>query len=171
MADVIPDSDYVEGLPLVTRCGTSIPNYRRRLARSPEQMRAARDNLLGQFPSNRVRSLSSAYNCVGMTFASRRCHIEARHLPLILSEDGYREVAEDDTQVGDVIVYYYQDDPSHVGLIVRKDGVVEEASWQLLVLSQWGSDGEYFHEPEAVPTLLGNTRKFFSETELCLQTQ
>ena len=99
-----------------------------------------------------ARSMSSLYNCMGMVFASRRTCIEPEHLPMILNDDEYRRVAnKGDLQRGDIVVYRDDDgEVSHVGIVADVTTDPAKATWDVLVLSQWGRHGEYFHLDEDV---------------------
>ena len=64
--------------------------------------------------------VSPIYNCHGMTFASRRTGIfELDSLKLIISDDGYEEVAQENTLPGDVAIYEEDGDIQHSGIVVE----------------------------------------------------
>ena len=151
-------------LPLVTKRGTHIPNEQR-----PESSRATMDarkeQVVNGNPERQVRSLSSTYNCMGMVFANRRTWVDPEHLPLILTDDGYRRVnAESDLQPGDVVVYRSESgEVSHVGIVSKVRTNLIEASREVQVLSQWGATGEYFHRVDDVSPSLGVPREYWTE--------
>jgi hypothetical protein len=92
--------------------------------------------------SIQLRSMASAYNCVGHVFGSRRTVIDIDHVQRILKDDGYYPVIEEKAAEGDVVLYYGRDGtPTHIGILWR----IDRAFGQKTVLSQWGRDGEFFH--------------------------
>jgi hypothetical protein len=95
------------------------------------------------------------YNCAGMVWASRRtCIHDPRMYELILKEDDYRLVRDDERpRLGDLIVYRQVDNDEilHVGMISRVTST-EGGGWTVLVLSKVGPNtGEAFHEPRRLP--------------------
>lgn len=158
--------DYITGpaIPLSTRKGTDIPNEQL----SPllqVKLQAAQDMHLKAHPDARARSLSSLYNCMGMVFASRRTCIQPEHLRMILEDDGLRRVSnKGDLQHGDIVVY--RDDEgevSHVGIVADVKADLANATWEVLVLSQWGRHGEYFHLDEDVHSRLGKPTEYWTD--------
>ena len=151
-------------LHLSTRTGREIPNEQRSPL-APARMDAARDIVLTNHASARVRSMSSVYNCMGMVFATRRTWVEPDHLEIILKDDGYRPVIDEtDLARGDVVVY--RDDQqtvTHVGVVAEIQTNIREATREVLVLSQWGRDGEYFHHVEDVSPLLGKPSEYWTD--------
>ena len=158
--------DYLAGamLPLATGMGREIPNERR-MALPPERMRAARDIMLASHSSAKSRSLSSAYNCMGMVFATRRTWVEPEHLRMILEDDGYQRVtSEGQLELGDVVLYQNEDgDIVHVGIVADVRTNLTDARKEVIVLSQWGRDGEYFHRVDDVHPLLGNPTEYWTD--------
>lgn len=141
------------GIPLVTRTGRHIPN-RRRHQISAEIMKYAVAIIKEICPEARLRSLDTTYNCVGLIFASRRTNVDTDELSWILSDDDYKEVSEDQVEVGDLIMYRpdHGQTANHVGIIVEIMPNIAAAQRNFRVLSQWGSNGEYLHEAADVPT-------------------
>lgn len=83
---------------------------------------------------------------------------------MILREDGYRQIDLSDVVEGDIVLY--QDaagEIAHIGVVYHKIADVMNASWNVTVLSQWGFDGEYFHEFRDVPQLLGRPTEYWTE--------
>lgn len=158
--------DYIIGpvLTLSTRKGRQIPNEQR-MPRPPLSMEAARDIVLTNHPSARVRSLSSMYNCVGMAFAARRTWVEPEQLDMILNDDDYRRVAhEEELTAGDIVIY--RDDQqtiTHVGVVIQVQINLPQATRDVLVLSQWGRDGEFFHSANDVNPLLGSPVEYWTD--------
>ena len=151
-------------LPLSTRKKTQIPNEQRS-PWPPVKMQAARDNVLANHSSARARSLSSVYNCMGMVFASRRTWVDPEHLPMILIDDEYQRVNNrGELQPGDVVVYRNdQGIITHVGIVAEVNPNLEEATWEVTVLSQWGASGEFFHLDDDVNPLLGNPTEYWTD--------
>lgn len=144
-----------------------IDNERPEEERSAESLRVARQIVNGISPTAKCRSLTAMYNCVGFVFACRRTDIDCPSmLDMILRDDGYRRIQEEEAVEGDVVVYRQNGTPNHVGIIydlkdmsLTGDGSRVE-HW---VLSQWGQDGEYLHKMREVPVLYGNTIEFWTE--------
>ena len=117
-------------------------------------MQAAIAIIAAVCPEAILRSLDSTYNCVGLIFASRRTNVETDELSWIMSDDGYKEVSEDQVVVGDLVVYRHDKGKpaNHVGIIVEIMPKIATAQRKYRILSQWGSNGEYLHEAAEVPT-------------------
>lgn len=102
---------------------------------------------------------SGAYNCHGMTFASRRTWIYSpasiRH---ILDDDAYREVTLSDVLPGDIVVYYSEtEDANHSAIVLEwRSGLV-----QPIVYSKWAHAGEFIHGLRDCPALYGPMTRFF----------
>jgi len=151
-------------IPLATRDGTYIPNVRT-TEQAPEFHQSAAEMFNHERGNAHLRSSTSLYNCVGHVFASRRTWVEIDHLALILQRDGYKRVSEQkELWIGDVIVYENADhEMTHVGVVVEKQPDVEHGGYKIYVLSKWGQNGEYFHQLDDVPPLLGKPATFWSE--------
>ena len=157
------EADDPNRLPLTTKRKSPIPNTRRR-PQPPALMAAAvRLHIEGREGTRKLRSASSEYNCVGMLFSSRRAWIDTEHLRFILEEDDYKRIEPAAVQRGDVILYADGTGTTHVGLVWRHMPDVQNARWVTEVLSQWGSDGEYFHDAHDVPHFLGTPREFWTD--------
>jgi len=149
---------------LATRKGNYIENARKE-ERAPDAMRSAYEMFKKQHSSIEARSLSASYNCMGMVFASRRTNIDVeRAIKLILKDDEYVQVVEiKNVQKGDIVVYYKDERPTHVGVVVNIEKIVGNASWDITILSQWGNDGEYFHNVSDVPVLYGTKIEYWTD--------
>jgi hypothetical protein len=163
--------DYVIGLggaadpqrlELMTKKRSLIPNALRQ-PRPPAAMREAKAMYLTD--ERQLRSLSSEYNCMGLVFASRRTCIDVGIVDWILREDDYKLVSIDKVRRGDLLVYRNADGPSHVAIVWTHDPDVARAEWRTTVLSQWGADGEYFHDAHDVPLLLGAPDRFWTDRQ------
>jgi len=89
-----------------------------------------------------------AYNCHGLTFASRRtCIHEPSDVREILKQDGYKRVTDEKSvMAGDVIIYLSNGDIEHSGVVLMLDGFVP------LILSKWGQTGpEVVHRANDCP--------------------
>lgn len=96
-----------------------------------------------------------SYNCVGLIFASRRVFVHTNQITNILQDDGYKEVKDDRVRVGDIAIWRNEPlaEPEHVGIVVH---VEEQNSIPLpYILSKWGSQGEFLHPPQLVPSCCG----------------
>jgi hypothetical protein len=153
-------------IKLATRCGTFIPNERRR-ERPPDALRAAKEMWTEKYPNIRVRSLSAVYNCVGLVFGSRRTCIDPDQLELILREDGYRRLpGEHEVEVGDLVLYRVGNKYEHIAVVVHKKQNFINACFEITVISQWGSEGEYIHLIRDVPPALGTPQEFWTDRRL-----
>jgi hypothetical protein len=169
MAEIIIDQGSVRDrntIELATSQGRRIPNARR-----PESLATVlaegKKMVLDNHPSARLRSLTARCNCIGMAFANRRTWIEPTHVPMILDDDGYREVSVKDVMPGDIVVYLDKDrEISHVAVVVSHEPDLANYTWKTTVLSQWGADGEYLHDHLDVNPLLGKPDKFYSERRI-----
>lgn len=152
-------------IPLATRKGRTIPNERR-MERHPSAMQAARNIVLQSHPSARPRSLTAVYNCMGMVFANRRTCVEPEYLQTILEDDEYHRLpGRGQVELRDVVVY--RDDQGivgHVGLVARViPNLRQGGTSEIVVLSQWGADGEYFHSVNDVSPYLGAPTEYWSD--------
>jgi hypothetical protein len=143
-------------IPLATSNRRRIPNEQR-MQRDPSSMAAARDMHLSAHPLWRVRSLRSTYNCMGLVFASRRTWIDPEHFNMIVGDDGYVERSNRNEAVaGDHAVYRNSTNGNviHVGCIVEVRPDLKRARSELIVISQFGANGEYIHEADDLPGAL-----------------
>ena len=151
-------------IPLATKRGTEIPNERR-WESHPDALRVSYELFRRERPAVILRSLTATYNCMGLVFASRRTWVDTEFLGMISQEDGYRVVMRhQDLAPGDILVY--RDERGrvvHVGVVLEIVPDLLQARRRLKVLSKWGRDGEYIHDPEDVPGLLGTPNEFLSE--------
>lgn len=158
--------NYLVGgqLPLATRKGRQIPNDRR-VEQHPDRLRAAKEIVLRNHLSARVRSLTGVYNCMGMIFAARRTYIEPDELPMILEDDDYRRLGPQDEVIkGDMVVYKDTGGyVSHVGLVADAQRDLREGTTDITVLSQWGQDGEYFHHIDDINPFLGTATEYWTD--------
>jgi hypothetical protein len=155
----------IRHLPLATKKRWRIPNEQRD-ERAPASMKESERMWRGKFPSIVTRSLSGTYNCAGLIFAARRTFIDAEDVERILQDDGYARLKDSSEVVcGDLIVYRKEADGpvEHVGLILKPAMRGPLGSTPLVVLSQWGGDGEYMHAEDVVPEAYGSVRQYYSE--------
>ena len=85
-------------------------------------------------------------------------------MPFGWTVDEYRKLSPGEVpEVGDVVVYKDQrGNVSHVRLIAQViPGARQEPEFR--VLSQWGQDGEYFHNINDVNPLLGSANEFWTD--------
>jgi hypothetical protein len=95
------------------------------------------------------RPPTSGYNCFGQTFALRRTAIyETKYIELILLEDGFGEIKnDDDAQVGDVVLYSDEHGYDHAARIIRHEPLLAFSEKTVaVVLSKFDDvSGEYEH--------------------------
>lgn len=66
--------------------------------------------------------------------------------------------------VGDVVVYRDEGGAVvHVGVVSQVQTDLREGTRGILVLSQWGADGEYFHRIDDVNPLLGKPVEYWTD--------
>jgi hypothetical protein len=146
---------------LQTRSGRNIPNEQRMPLLGPNSMRMEEQACKDMVPGIVTQSLCNLYNCAGMVFANRRTTVDdLAFLYTILSDDHYRQIAQNETVPGDVVIYRGNDDEiTHVGLIHWPD--LTNATF--IVRSQWGNNGEYLHDLDRVPWVYGRAAEFWTE--------
>jgi hypothetical protein len=89
---------------------------------------------------------------MGLVFASRRTGIDPDQFNLIAVDDGYRKLpVVGDAIPGDLAVYLVGEEVRHVGLVLSVTANVATASHDIVVLSQFGRDGEYIHALDDLP--------------------
>ena len=163
-------------IKLTTKKGNYIPNVQLPSQQVPEMIKAKMEmhESFAKQTQAQLRSIDSAYNCVGLVFASRRTHIEPELVWWILQEDGYKKIKKQDTAVDDLVIYYtlnrevalLNKEVTHIGRLIDKvwDESAKELKWR--VLSKWGKDGEYLHKIKDVPLHLPyDGLEFWSEKE------
>lgn len=79
---------------------------------------------------------------------------------MILRDDEYRRITLSDCQAGDVVIYRNEEkDIVHVGIIVETRPLDADAC----VLSQWGNNGEFFHDLHDVGPGLGQPVEYWTD--------
>jgi hypothetical protein len=65
---------------------------------------------------------------------------------MILAEDGYSRLQAEDVRVGDVVLYYLDDEPFHAAVVVGLRQVIVDGGMAPRVLSKFDDvSGEYEH--------------------------
>jgi hypothetical protein len=116
----------------------------------------ARD-LVRKYPHAQSRPVGPtiAYDCHGLTFASRRTRIwRATEIQKILHDDGYVQVARADVLAGDIAVYFKDGDAEHSGIVVEKGSLIPK------LLSKWGDCQEFVHFANDCPYATGDIRYY-----------
>jgi hypothetical protein len=120
--------------------------------------------VLSWHPNAKLRSASNfPYNCMGLVFALRRAVIDVEHVYSVLKEDSFRAITRDEVVAGDIALYKFRGEPSHVGMITHIESYPTKS---IVVLSRWGFDGEYEHFMEDVPEVHGIASEFYTERVL-----
>jgi hypothetical protein len=92
--------------------------------------------------------------------------VQPAHLVQVLREDGFQQLGGlAEVEQGDVVIYQVDgdDEPTHVGIVIRKQIVVPgERQDALVVLSKWGGFGEYEHESLNVPPVYGRPTQYWT---------
>jgi len=149
-----------EGIPLATRKKTPIPNAQ---AADPDYRAIQLDKLrLKQHKDWKLRKpISGLYNCYGHVWASRRTAIYDNFIiDIILHEDGYRKIQDDEPlQWGDLILYYCSVSRHllHVGVVQEFESLYVANTSMVgkpvpRILSKWNdSSSEVLHHEKDVP--------------------
>jgi cell wall-associated NlpC family hydrolase len=84
---------------------------------------------------------------------------------MILKDDEYSTVEMPASVMpGDLVVY--ETDPgdiSHVAVVVSNESNLRDGSSKIVVISQWGSQGEYLHDYRDVHPWLGRPTQFYTD--------
>ncbi len=148
--------------PVFTRLGNPIPQLIED-KNDIELIRIRAKELLNWHPMVQLRSLSPyPYNCMGLIFAARRISISIDHINFVLKEDGYKSVKLSEIIAGDIVVYRFNNELSHVGLIMEVNRTLLMNS---RVISKWGRDGEFIHFMNDVPKLYGEPVEYYTDRE------
>jgi len=84
-----------------------------------------------------------------------------------MDDDGYRSVDQKDAMPGDLVLYKDSTrEVVHIGVILEKNPDVGLAQFRFKVLSKWGSGGEFIHQMESIPAILGIPSQFITERKL-----
>ena len=110
-------------------------------------------------PDRELRTdVSPAYNCHGLTFASRRTSLQPDVLQTILDDDRYGAIDIRDARAGDIIVYYSDDgDATHSGIVIESGGTPPVPK----IVSKWGKGPEFIHRYSDVPPIYGTNHRFY----------
>jgi hypothetical protein len=102
-----------------------------------------------------------------MVLACRRTWVETEEVRLILSEDGFRRLSgAAEADIGDVVLYRdAEGDLTHIAIVISNTPDVARATWNTVVLSKWGWDGEYYHAIDHVPLTYGRATEYWSERQ------
>jgi hypothetical protein len=99
---------------------------------------------------------SVAFDCHGLTFASRRTSIsDSAEIRKILRHDGYRQIDAANVTPGDIVLYVDDGDVAHSGIVVS---VPKDAP--PLILSKWGKGPEALHPVDICPTFDRMAREY-----------
>ena len=139
--------------------GKQIPNILR-TPQDPSLLNNRIKVLLADHPGVTIRSRDTTYNCLGLAFANRRTSIEPSDLRQLLADDDYRPTTRADAMSGDLVLYSAFGELSHVAIVTHRPTADPSIIW---VMSAWGSDGEYTHVVDNVPTILGNATEFWTD--------
>jgi hypothetical protein len=138
---------------LDTAEGQPIPNKQEKEIGQPLAAAALEANA-SQAPFVLRAKAHPAYNCHGLTFASKRSAIYADADVLrILKEDGYKQIPTRDALPGDVAIYWAGTSIEHSAIVVRApEGLIAPD-----VISKWGVIGPEVIHPATNCGLCGYT--------------
>lgn len=147
-------SHVPNGLRVVTDLGTPV-EVRQAVTGSAAELAEAEQLLLAESPLRegyvRVGPAREETNCHGWVFAAGRYRVPGTMVGIILSENGYAQVA--DVRPGDVAVYR-----SPEGVVLHTAVVrYVTAGMPILVEGKWGSFGVFLHPAESSPYGAGVT--------------
>lgn len=137
----------VAGIEARTDTGRSLPvfHYQSSDALDDVEKMALTDNRY-QHQVIRLAAPTGDCNCHGWTFTGGRFAIRGQDVPLILDDNGYRQVSE--PQPGDLALYTATSgEVTHTG-VVRS---IDPQSGLILIESKWGALGVYLHAPKVQP--------------------
>jgi len=140
-----------KSIAVQTRLGSSIQNFQYGHTLSTYEKKQLDDLRVRYQLANFFKiQFSTAYNCHGLTFASRRTSIhEASEINKILKEDEYLKIDPSDVLPGDVIVYTADNgDIEHSGVVVSRP---EPPLNIPMVVSKWGYGSEVVHAANNCP--------------------
>ncbi len=144
---------------LETSQGTGIDNHQD--AELTHQVLALHKQLKIDHPNAQPRCEASvAYNCHGLTFASRRTWVfQPVDIATILNEDEYTEIPDiHDVLPGDIVIYVSEKgDPNHSGIVVGSGPTLIVPH----VCSKWAFCGEFLHSLHDCPPIYGPIKKFY----------
>ncbi len=93
-----------------------------------------------------------------------RTQIDIEHVRWILRQDGYERLAGiSDAKFSDIVVYSNNGQYQHVGIIVDSPFEVMSPHQKIVVLSKWGSEGEYFHPIDRVLPQYGAPVEYWTD--------
>jgi hypothetical protein len=99
---------------------------------------------------SRTTIATGVYNCHGLVFGASRTGIHGRDVRMILHDDGYVPVSENDSLAGDVVLYVAQDgDVEHSAVLITPRA--RSASAFAVVHSKWGDLSEWVHDLPLCP--------------------
>ena len=88
-------------------------------------------------------------------------------MPVIFEDDGYKTIPRAKALPGDIAVYRDRTgDVSHVGVIIERRLITREDQDDLVILSQWGFDGEYIHGASELPEAYGPLGEIWSDRKI-----
>ncbi len=161
--------DHPGSIKLATRAGSWISNEQWD-EYHPQQLQIAKSVMENIHKGIIVRSLTARYNCHGMTFASRRTSIfDPAVVQMILEEDGYAKLEDrNDAERGDVFVFRRSPDHPilHSGIVFNYRLSPKTPDKKFEFLSQWGRNGEYFHDEECAKGVFGDVCEFYSDSRV-----
>jgi hypothetical protein len=137
-------------LPLATRANNQINNWfdRRPLDAGEQARSAAFLRQFGVTPEHTRGGPTCAYNCHGLTFASRRTGVSYPEVVRrILDEDEYVKVDKDEVKPGDVVVYVAENgDVEHSGIVIEVPAPrANPPRLGIRIISKWGEGHEVIH--------------------------
>ena len=126
-------------------------------------------NKLVEFDKYAAKKVSDAcpiYNCHGLTFGSRRTSVYESPL-FVLGEDGFEQIPERDTRVGDIVVYFDSNGAeSHTGIVIGEEylgagDTLQSRGGRLpLIWSKWAKGPEFVHTVGNCPYDASTVRYF-----------
>jgi len=153
-----------DSLALETKGRHPIANVFGKPQRPKDSLDAFFDAMRKIWPDLVRRSWDSTYNCYGMAFGARRTAVDEAALRVIFEDDGYRRVPRDQALPGDIAIYRDKTgEVSHVGIIIQRRLVTTARDDDLVILSQWGFDGEFIHGATKVPEAYGPLTEIWSD--------
>lgn len=165
----VPDPEHPGVELALSTSKHPIPNRRPRTDFDPALLRQWEQYNSSNHPYATCRHLSGLYNCVGMVFACRRTNISPKEIPMILSDDRLRSLPENQTPLSGDLALYKRDTTNtytHIGVVIGQEMMSsDDYTGNTVVLSKWGTNGEYEHMVDDVPEVYGTLAEYWTHRE------
>jgi len=99
-----------------------------------------------------VNNATKKFNCHGQSFKNREVQVFGDFVGTILKDQGWKKVDENNTKVGDIIIYRdSRGNVLHSGIVTKVEFLDTRIGIVTEVQSKWGESIEYRHHPKFAP--------------------